>query len=97
MKKERTGKNIMIDNLYKNNTKLCRESDQEVTELTEGMDFRLPKYRREVFHRFYQFHLEHKSHAGMVYQIIPWIAERYGMTLEEQFWYCFINGCTHIQ
>jgi hypothetical protein len=33
----------------------------EETKLKYGMDFRKPKYRREVFLRFYEFHLKNKA------------------------------------
>ena len=30
---------------------------EEIKDLKVGMDFRKPEYRREVFLRFYEFHL----------------------------------------
>jgi hypothetical protein len=67
---------------------------EEVTELQAGMDFRLPQYRREVFMRFYEFHLRYKAHAGAVYYAIPFIISRYNLDMEQRLWFAFINGCT---
>ena len=58
------------------------------------MDFRKPEYRREVFLRFYEFHLKYRSHPGAVYYLIPYIAEEFKMGPEEKFWFCFVNGCS---
>ena len=66
----------------------------EVSELKEGMDFREPQYRREVFLRFYEFHLKYKSHPGGVYYLFPYLAEKYNMDLEQKLWFAFLNGCT---
>lgn len=65
-----------------------------IVELQRGMDFRLPEYRREVFLRFYQFHLQHAAHPGLVYLLIPYLSKRLNWTLEEKLWFCFINGNT---
>lgn len=65
---------------------------QPVSDLKEGMDFRLPEYRREVFLRFYEFHCKYKSHPGAVYYAFPYLFEKYKMTTEEKLWFCFING-----
>lgn len=65
-----------------------------VTDLKAGMDFRLPEYREEVFMRFYEFHLEYKAHAGAVYLMFPYLAKRLDMTLEQKYWFAFINGIT---
>lgn len=64
----------------------------EVKDLTQGMDFRKPEYRRECFLRFYEFHCKYKSHPGAVYYAFPWLFEKYGMNMEEKLWFCFING-----
>ena len=40
----------------------------EIKELKYGMDFRKPEYRREVFLRFYDYHLKFKSHPGGIYR-----------------------------
>lgn len=67
---------------------------EEVSDLVAGMDFRDPKYRREVFLRFYEFHLKNKSHPGGVYFAFPWLADYYGQDLEDKLWMAFINGCS---
>lgn len=64
------------------------------TELTVGMDFRRRQHRREVFHRFYEFHLRYRSHPGGVYYLIPHLAETYGWDHEQQLWFAFLNGNT---
>jgi hypothetical protein len=67
---------------------------EEVKELEAGMDFRKPEYRREVFLRFYEFHLKYYSHPGGVYFIMPFLAEKHCWTKEQKYWYAFINGST---
>lgn len=67
---------------------------EEVSELTAGMDFRLPQYRREVFMRFYEFHLKYRAHAGAVYYTFPWIFEKLKLDAEQRLWFAFINGCS---
>lgn len=62
--------------------------------LEPGADFRAPELRREVWHQFYQFHLEHRSHPGGVYYLLPWLRERLGWDDEEALWFAFLNGCT---
>ena len=64
----------------------------EVKDLEKGMDFRLPKYRREVFMRFYEFHLLHRSHPGGVYFMLPWLQKKFHLDQEEMLWLTFING-----
>ena len=77
---------------------LARESQRlgiaEESDLKAGMDFRLPQYRREVFLRFYEFHLRYKSHPGAVYYVMPYMAQRFNWTMEQKLWYAFINGAT---
>jgi hypothetical protein len=66
----------------------------EVSDLKQGMDFREPRYRREVFLRFYEDHLKYKSHPGGVYFAMPWLANKFSMDLETKLWFAFINGCS---
>jgi hypothetical protein len=66
----------------------------EVSNLTKDMDFREPRYRREVFLRFYEFHLKYKSHPGAVYFAFPWLADKLKMDMETKLWFAFINGCS---
>ena len=63
-------------------------------ELVEGLDFRLPEYRREVFLRFYEFHLKYKSHPGAVYFMFDFLKEKHNLTQEQMYWLAFINGVT---
>ncbi len=67
---------------------------QEISNLEAGMDFREPVYRREVFLRFYEFHLKHRSHPGGVYYLMPYLAKELGWDIEQKLWYAFINGHT---
>lgn len=69
-------------------------NEPEVQELKRGMDFRLPIYRREVFLRFYEYHLKYRSHPGGVYFAFPWLANHMKMTNEDKLWIAFINGCS---
>lgn len=62
--------------------------------LTAGMDFRLPEYRREVFLKFYAFHCKYKAHPGAVYYAIPMLLERLEADEEQRLWFLYINGCT---
>lgn len=66
----------------------------EDANLEVGLDFRAPRYRREVFLRFYEFHLENATHPGCVYFAIPWLIKRHKLDREQQFWLAFINGNT---
>ena len=67
---------------------------EEVKELSYGLDFRKPQYRREVFLRFYEFHLKNRSHAGAIYYAFPYLFEHLKMTTEQKYWFAFINGCS---
>jgi hypothetical protein len=70
------------------------EGLKEVSNLKAGMDFRHPQYRREVFLRFYEFHLKYKSHPGCVYYLMPSVAAAFSMSVEEKLWFAFLNGNT---
>lgn len=72
----------------------ARRGTDEVRNLEVGMDFRRPEYRREVFLRFYGFHLRYKTHPGCVYFLIPWLRDKLAWDLEETLWFCFLNGNT---
>lgn len=65
-----------------------------VSDLQYGMDFRKPEYRREVFLRFYAFHLKYRSHPGAVYYTFPYLFNKLGMTQEQRLWFTYINGCS---
>lgn len=60
----------------------------------EGADLRHPRYRREIFLRFYEFHLAYRSHPGCVYLALPWLQKRFGLDREQVLWMAFINGNT---
>lgn len=67
---------------------------QEVSKLEPGMDFRLPEYRRAVFMRFYLWSVNYRVHPGGVYFLMPYLAKRYEMSVEDKLWYAYINGNT---
>lgn len=58
------------------------------------IDFRLPEYRREVFHKFYEFHLKYKAHPGAVYYLFPYIEQQNSLDKEQMLWLAYINGNT---
>lgn len=68
--------------------------DSESKDINSGVDLREPKYRREFFLKFYEFHLMHRSHPGCVYYIFPYVWEKLKMDQEQKLWFSFINGCT---
>jgi hypothetical protein len=59
-----------------------------------GTDLRLPAYRREIFQRFYEFHLRYAAHPGGVYYLMRGLRERLGWDAETALWYAFLNGNT---
>ena len=67
-------------------------NEPEASSLKYGMDYRLPRFRREVFHRFYEYHLKYKAHAGCVYYIMPYLSKEW--SLEQKYWFAYLNGCT---
>lgn len=64
----------------------------EVRALQSGFDFREPQYRREVFLRFYEFHLRYRTHPGCVYLLFPELLR--DKPVEDWFWFAQINGLT---
>gem|GEM_PF-1223545 len=62
--------------------------------LSAGLDFRKKEYRREVFLRFYEFHLRWRSHPGCVYYLLPWMREHWTVNEEQALWFAFLNGNT---
>ena len=62
--------------------------------LEQGMNFRRPEYRREVFLRFYEFHLKYRSHPGGVYFLMRHLPRVFNWTAEQRLWYAFLNGNT---
>lgn len=71
------------------------DDNREVKALDSTMDFRDVRYRREVFLRFYQFHLALRAHPGCVYYLMPYLFGEPGAgDLEDKLWFAFINGNT---
>jgi len=66
----------------------------EMADLRVGQDFRRPEYRREVFLRFYEFHLRHRSHPGGVYLLMPYLRQNLAWDDEQALWFAFLNGNT---
>lgn len=64
----------------------------EVRGLQSGLDFREPQYRREVFLRFYEFHLRYRTHPGCVYLLFPELLR--DRPREDWLWFALINGLT---
>lgn len=57
-------------------------------------DWRLPQQRREAFLRFYDYHLRHRSHPGMVYSWLPAIADHLNADDDQLAWIVWLNGNT---
>lgn len=65
----------------------------EEKNLSKGQDFREPRFRREVFLRFYEFHLKWKAHPGAVYYMMPYLIEKLDLDTEGKLWMAYLNGC----
>lgn len=57
-------------------------------------DWRLPENRREAFQRSYSFSLRHLNFPGMVYSMLPAIAEHYELDDDGRAWLAWLNGNT---
>lgn len=57
-------------------------------------DYRLPEHKREAFLAFYRFHLEHRSHPGCVYALLPAIADAFDLDEDQRAWLVWLNGNT---
>lgn len=57
-------------------------------------DWRNPNLKEQAFVTFYRFHLEHRSHPGMVYSFLPAIADSFGLDSEQREWLVWLNGNT---
>jgi len=57
-------------------------------------DWRLPENKRKAFLAFYRFPLEHRSHPGCVYALLPAIAEAFDMDDDQKAWLVWLNGNT---
>lgn len=60
----------------------------------KSKDWRLPENRREAFIRFFDFHVRYRAHPGAVYYVFPYLAEKLGWSIEDKFWFAFLNGNT---
>jgi len=66
----------------------------EVHDLREGMDFRRPEFRREVFLRFYEWSLKTRAFPGAVYFVMPYLYKTFEWDREARLWFAFLNGNT---
>lgn len=57
-------------------------------------DWRLGEHRREAFQRSYTFALETQSFPGMVYSMLPAIADAFGLDADGRAWLAWLNGNT---
>jgi hypothetical protein len=57
-------------------------------------DWRLPENRREAFQRSYTFSLRHLNFPGMVYSMLPAIADVFDLDDEGRLWLAWLNGNT---
>jgi hypothetical protein len=57
-------------------------------------DWRLPENKPEAFLAFYRFHLEHRSHPGCVYALLPAIADAFDLDDDQKAWLVWLNGNT---
>lgn len=68
--------------------------EPEAIPLSEEEDLRRPRFRREVFLRFYGAHLKYRAHPGAVYAVLPALAELLGLDRDGYLWLCYVNGNT---
>lgn len=59
-----------------------------------NIDWRLPENRREAFQRSYTFSLTHQNFPGMVYPMLPAIAEHFNLDADGRAWLAWLNGNT---
>ena len=57
-------------------------------------DWRAPELRRELFQRSYTHSLEHLNFPGMVYSMLPAIAEAFDLDDDGRAWLAWLNGNT---
>lgn len=55
-------------------------------------DWRLPEHRREAFQRSYTHSLRHRNFPGMVYSMMPAIAEALNLDEDGRAWFVWLNG-----
>ena len=59
-----------------------------------SIDWRLPENRREAFLRSYEFSLEYMNFPGMVYSMLPAIADHFELDANGRAWLAWLNGNT---
>lgn len=64
----------------------------EISELKEGMDFRMPEVRKEVFMRLFEFHTGYGIQPGLVYLYLPILAQDQNWDMEQKLWAAFLEG-----
>lgn len=57
-------------------------------------DWRLPENRREAFQRSYTFSLRHLNFPGMVYSMLPAVADAFDLDEDCRAWLAWLNGNT---
>lgn len=57
-------------------------------------DWRDPALRRELFQRSYTFSLTHRNFPGMVYSMLPAIADEFALDDDGRLWLAWLNGNT---
>lgn len=63
-------------------------------ELEAGADFRRPEHRREVFLRFYAWSVRYRSFPGGVHYVLPYLAQKLELDVEQRFWLAWLNANT---
>lgn len=55
-------------------------------------DWRLPEHRREAFQRSYTHSLKHRNFPGMVYSMMPALADAFDLDEDGRAWLVWLNG-----
>lgn len=63
-------------------------------ELKAGDDFRKPEHRIEVFLRFAEWSHRYRSFPGGVHYVLPYVAEKMELDLEQRHWLAWLNANT---
>lgn len=58
------------------------------------IDWRTPENRREGFQRFYTFQLQYRNFPGMVYSMLPAVADALELDDDQRAWLAWLNGNT---
>lgn len=67
---------------------------EDLEKMTASRDWRLPENRRESFQRSYTFSLRNLNFPGMVYSMLPSIADAFSLDDDQKAWLAWINGNT---